>query len=184
MAGHNPFRDPTLGEKIVALVLAAWLLMTTYAFVALRRRWRAGGGLALPPSFVKRFRRTPKQWRIGALACATVVLLLWSSRFLWPQERGLWRDNMRGWSGLVVSSNLPVAGFLAPAYWEIVIIDDSTHRRVTRYRKAAPPPLDAGDHVVKLPGYGSQLCVPAHVKFPCDGDLAKTLVTKRSRPNG
>src|SRR2546423_315142 len=184
MAGHNPFRDPTLGEKIVALVLAAWLLMTTYAFVALRRRWRAGGGFALLPSIVKRFRRTPKQWRIGVLACATVVLLLWSSRFLWPQERGLWRDNMRGWSGLVVSSNPPVAGFLAPAYWEIVIIDDSTHRRVTRYRKVAPPALDAGDHVVKLPGYGSQLCVPAHVKFPCDGDLAKTLVTKRSRPTG
>ena len=71
MVGHNPFRDPTLGEKIVALVLAAWLLMTTYAFVALRRRWRAGGGLALPPSIVKRFRRTPKQWRIGVLACAS-----------------------------------------------------------------------------------------------------------------
>jgi len=126
MAGHNPFRDPTLGEKIVALVLAAWLLMTTYAFVALRRSWRAGGGLALPPSIVKRFRRTtPKRWLIGVLSCATAVVLLWSSRFLWPQERGLWRDNMRGWSGLVVSSNLPVAGFLAPAYWEIVIIDES-----------------------------------------------------------
>src|SRR5439155_22215912 len=93
MTGHNPFRDPTLGERIVALVLAAWLLMTTYAFVALRRRWRAGGGLALPLSIVKRFRRTPKRWRIGALACATLALLLWSSRFLWPQERGLWRDN-------------------------------------------------------------------------------------------
>src|SRR2546429_1056721 len=84
MAGHNPFRDPTLGEKIVTLVLAAWLLMTTHAFVALRRRWRAGGVLALPPSIVKRFRRTPKHWRIGVLACATQGLLPWFARFLRP----------------------------------------------------------------------------------------------------
>jgi len=184
MAGHNPFRDPTLADKIVVVAVAAWLLMTTYGFVALRRRWRAGGGFALARSIVKRFRNTtPKRWLMGVLACATAVVLLWSARFVWPQERGLWRDNFRGWSGLVVSSNLPVAGFLAPAYWEIVIIDDSTHRRVTRYRKVAPPPLDAGDHVVKLPGYQSQLCVPSRVKFPCDGDLAKALPTRRSRPH-